>query len=338
MRVLYIGHYMPGCTTRMRGEYLQELLRPADFFVVNTDIPIYSTTRIFRSFGWRYYKGPLISNVNKYIKGQLKGRDKFDIVWIDKGVFIDPLILKRLKEQGAMLIHFTPDTAFETNHSKLFMDALTLYDYCVTTKSFELNNYKKAGARNTLYCTQGYDPKLHKSYHEFSEKKGVVFIGQNESWREEAIARLVEKKITVSVSGVGWDKFTRKYKSNNDVQWLGTGLFHESYAKAVSGSLIGLGLLSKKFPEKHTTRTFEIPACGTALAAEDNDETRQFYSDDEVLFFSSLDEMTEKIEYYLHHPALLKALTERGHQKLLNGTFDYPGILQNLLQKMGIAK
>ena len=328
---------MPGCTTRMRGEYLQELLMPAEFFVVNTDIPIYNTPRLSRSFGWRYYRGPLINNVNKYITRELKEQGDFDIIWIDKGVFIDPVLLAGIKKKRTILIHFTPDTAFAGNQSKLFEEALPLYDYCITTKSFELDNYKKAGAHEVLYCTQGYDPKLHRIYNDFSEKKGVVFIGQNEAWREEAIARLTDKKILVKLSGAGWGRYINKHKSNSNLNWLGNGLFHEAYAKTVSGSLIGLGLLSKKFPEKHTTRTFEIPACGTALAAEDNEETRQFYTGDEVLFFNGLDEMIEKIEYYLHHPDLLMALTARGHNKVLNGTFDYPGILKNLLAKMDIA-
>jgi spore maturation protein CgeB len=336
MRVLYIGHYMPGCTTRMRGEYLQELLKPAAFFVVNTDIPIYSTPRLFRSFGWRYYRGPLIGNVNKYILRELKGQADFDIVWIDKGVFIDPGLLAGLKKSNTLLIHFTPDTAFTANRSDLFKRALPLYDYCISTKSFELDDYKKAGARKVIYCTQGYDPGLHRPYHDFSEKKGVVFIGQHETWREAAIAKLLERKILVTLAGAGWTRFVNKNKNNPNLQYKGSGLFHEDYAKTVSAALIGLGLLSRKFPEKHTTRTFEIPACATALAAEDNEETRQFYMDEEVLFFNGLDDMTEKIDYYLHHPDLLKSLIANGHNRVVNGGYDYPGILKKLLDKMAI--
>ncbi|MEP7278878.1 MAG: glycosyltransferase [Bacteroidota bacterium] len=336
MRVLYIGHYMPGCTTRMRGAYLQDLLKPAAFFVVNTDIPIYSTPRLFRSFGWRYYRGPLVANVNTYIRSELKDQPDFDIVWIDKGVFIEPGLLADLKKSNTLLVHFTPDTAFRGNRSKLFNRALPLYDYCITTKSFELDDYKKAGAHKILYCTQGYDPQLHKPYHDFAEKKGVVFIGQQEAWREAAIAKLVEKKIGVTVAGAGWTSFANKYKNNPHLQYKGCGLFHEEYAKTISAGLIGLGLLSRKFPEKHTTRTFEIPACGTALAAEDNEETRQFYTDEEVLYFTGLAEMTEKIEYYLHHKALLNTLIENGHNKVVRGGFDYPGILKKLLDKMGV--
>lgn len=335
MRVLYIGHYKPGCTSRMRGEYLQALLKPDQFFVVDSDVPIYNTPRLFRSFGWRYYRGPLISTFNDYVKNQVK-TEKFDIVWIDKGVFIEPSLLKSFKKNAEVLIHFTPDTAFKGNKSALFYKGLSLYDYCITTKSFELEDYKKAGVQKLLYCTQGYDPGLHKSFHRFSEKKGVVFIGQHEAWREEAIARLIGKNILVTLSGVGWDRFVNKNMGRQNLDYLGKGLFGEAYAKTVSGAMIGLGLLSKKFPEQHTTRTFEIPACGTALAAEYNNETRQFFNEEEVLFFNGLDDMADKIEYYINHPELLKSLTENGYNKVVNGVFDYPGILKNLLAEMNL--
>lgn len=337
MKVLYVGHYMPGCTTRMRGEYLRQLLQPETFTVVDTDIPIYGTNRLFRSFGWRYYRGPLIRNVNQYIREQVKNAGDFDLIWIDKGVFIEPRVLAALKKPGTLLVHFTPDTAFTNNESHLFNAALPLYDYCVTTKSFELDMYKKAGAGKVLYCTQGYDPALHHAYHRFEEKTGVVFIGQHEPWRETAIGGLLERKIRVKLAGAGWSGFAGKHRDNPALEYLGTGLFDEQYARAISGSLVGLGFLSKRFPELHTTRTFEIPACETALAAEDNDETRTFYTDDEVIYFKQPEEMVNKVEYMLQHPEALERMIAKAKRKVGNGQFDYPGILRELLNQMRVG-
>lgn len=328
---------MPGCTTRMRGEYLQQLLQPEKFMVVDTDVPIYGTNRLFRSFGWRYYRGPLISHVNQYIKEQTKNEAGFDLVWVDKGVFIEPAVLASLKKTGTLLVHFTPDTAFTSNRSHLFNGALDLYDYCITTKSFELDMYAEAGARRVLYCTQGYDPALHRPWNGYQEKSGLVFIGQNEPWREEVIARLLESGAAIKLAGAGWEGFVKSRGKNDLLTYLGKGLFHEAYARTVSGSLMGIGLLSKRFPELHTTRTFEIPACGTALLAEDNAETRTFYTDEEVIFFKDLKEMTEKVTYYLAHRAALQQLTEKGTRRVQAGEHDYPGILRNLLTQMGIV-
>ncbi|RYY10673.1 MAG: hypothetical protein EOO04_36510, partial [Chitinophagaceae bacterium] len=72
MKVLYIGHYDVGSTSRMRGEYLKELLPGSVFKAINIDPPLNATPRILRSVGWRYKRGPLISNINNHVKNELK--------------------------------------------------------------------------------------------------------------------------------------------------------------------------------------------------------------------------------------------------------------------------
>lgn len=42
------------------------------------------------------------------------------------------------------------------------------------------------------------------------------------------------------------------------------------------------GALSRRFPERHTTRTFEIPACGTVLITEWNEEISVFLGEKSV--------------------------------------------------------
>ena len=60
----------------------------------------------------------------------------------------------------------------------------------------------------------------------------------------------------------------------------GAEVYAEDYARAVTGAKIGLGLLRGVCPDQHTTRTFEIPACGsmllpTGLKSIENSLTRE---------------------------------------------------------------
>ena len=98
--------------------------------------------------------------------------------------------------------------------------------------------------------------------------------------------KAIGREFEIKLAGADWRRFAGKHRHKSNLQFFGEGLFSEAYAKLISGSLIGLGLLAKNFPEKHTTRSFEIPACGTVLATERNEELNSFYSEDEVLFFS----------------------------------------------------
>jgi hypothetical protein len=336
MRVLYVGHYQPGCTTRARGQQLVEILKPKVFHVVDIDQPINNTARIFRSFGWRFYKGPLIRQINNYFKEQIRDQPKFDLVWIDKGVFISPSIMEQLSRQGSILVHYTPDTAFAYNRSDLFFDALPLYDHCITTKSFELEEYKRMGARNVHYSTQGFDPLLHRKYYTMEEKDGIVFIGLHEEWRQKVVEAVIAAKMKISVGGAGWKGFAIKMKGNPYFQYLGESIFHERYAKIISGSKISIGLLSRRFSEKHTTRTFEIPACFTALATERNDEISSFYKEDEVIYFEDIPDLLQKVARALSDPEYLELITVNGYNRVHSGGYDYRSILEKLVKDMGL--
>jgi hypothetical protein len=334
MRVLYIGHYSEGSTSKMRGECLKALLRPDEFLVVNTDIPMQKTQRVFRSLGWRYKIGPFISNINAFIRQSIGTQAYFDLAWIDKGVFIQPELVEEIRNRSTKLVHFTPDPAFTYHQSRLFYQAIPYYDHCITTKSFEIADYKVYQARSVIFCTQGYDPKIHRPFHGYAEKRGVVFVGHREDDREEAISALLERNIPVKLAGINWGKLVSRYKNNPNLEYHGTGVFGEAYAQLLSGSLLGLGFLSKIVPEKHTTRTFEIPACGTALVTERNEEIAAIYQDDEVIFFDNLDDMVQKTVFAYFHPENLKTITEMGYMKVLQGPYSYESILQQIIAQI----
>ena len=72
MKVLYIGQYSSGTTSKMRADILRELLIPSKFEVIDTHVPFYNTSKIWRSIGFRYKIGRLISETNNYVLEELK--------------------------------------------------------------------------------------------------------------------------------------------------------------------------------------------------------------------------------------------------------------------------
>lgn len=333
MKVLYIGHYEEGSTSRMRGEYLKQILPEASFTVIDINPVLLATPRLFRSIGWRYKIGPLITNVNNHVRQTLKNDYSYDLVWIDKGVFILPDIISALRAKSKKIVHYTPDPAFTYHRSSLFYKALPYYDYCITTKSFEIESYKQYGV-NTIFCTQGFDPKVHRPLHAPNEKQGVVFIGHKEDEREYIVSQLIDRNVKVTVAGNHWDKFYAKKKHNLNLVYKGKGIFGNEYAQELSSALIGLGLLSRWVPELHTTRTFEIPACGTVLATEHNPEIGSIYADDEVIYFDDADEAVEKVAHFVTKRDKAIAIAEKGYNKVIAGGYNYRDILKNILRQI----
>lgn len=333
MDFLYIGHYDAGSTSAMRGEYLNEILQPRYYKVANIDIPLKKTHRFFRSVGWKFKIGPFIKNINNYILSIIDHKWDYDLVWVDKGVFVNPEIVKKLKQHSKKLVHFTPDPAFTYHQSKLFYRALPYYDHCITTKSFEAVAYKAMGAKDLIFCTQGFKPEVHRPYHAFEDKKGIVFIGHREKDREFILAQLL-KKYRVTLAGIGWERFAYKYRNEKNLFYKGNGIFGEEYARALSEALISLGLLSRIIPEMHTTRTFEIPACGTALVTEGNQETHKIFSENEAIFYHNHKELFQKIDQLYDNKPELQKITIQGMNKVRNGGYDYKSILENVLKQI----
>jgi len=333
MKVLYVGQYSDGTTSKMRCKVIQKILKPSIFQVIDANIPFYKTHRLLRSFGFRYKKGPLINNINKYIIAALK-EVTYDLIWVDKAVFITPKTTALLRSRTKKLIHYTPDPAFTFHKSRLFLKSLPYYDFLVTTKSYELEHYYKyIKTEKVLYATQGFDAKLHKpSKQLFSKKEGFVFIGHYEDQRAVVLEKLLQNDIKITLAGIKWYQFAKKHQNNPNLIYLGNGVYGEDYVKTLQKAKMAWGALSKWVPELHTTRTFEIPACGTALVTERNTETQLFFKDDEAIFYTNENDLIEKITFFMNNDKPLEVLTKKGTSRAVTNAYDYNSILNAILK------
>ncbi|MFD2244908.1 CgeB family protein [Pontibacter ruber] len=334
MRVLYIGQNSEGTTSRMRAEKIRNLIgNQATFEIIDTHIPYFKSSNLERSIGFRYKLGPLIGKINKYILNHVS-RYEYDLIWVDKGIFITKTTTSILRSLTRKLVHFTPDPAFVFHYSTHFKNSCHLYDYLVTTKLYEIKEYKRNCRGEIIYCTQGYDKYLHYPRHKFEEKEGVVFVGHFERERGDLIKFLLEEGLKVKLAGIKWENFAKANRKNDNLTYIGKGIYGEEYANVISSALFALGSVSKWVPELHTTRTFEIPACGTALLTEENFEISSFYKSDEVIYYSNHLELIDKINYYMKHKDELKELTTKGTQKVEVGGFEYEEIIKRILNKI----
>lgn len=331
-RVLSIGIHSPGSTSLMRAQKIQQLLEGWEMDVIDTEIPTKQAARIWQSIGFRYKKGPLIGKVNSYILDNLKDQH-YDLIWVDKAIYLTKKTTQVLREHADKLVHFTPDPAFTFHRSKLFYDSMPLYDYMITTKSYEMEDFVRVmGSKDkVLYATQGFDKNLHRPLVPWEQKSGVAFIGHHEAERVEPIEALLKAGIDVTLAGIKWEEFAKSHQCDN-LHYLGNGVFGEEYVKALSSCLFAWGSVSKWIPEKHTTRTFEIPATKTALLTECNEELEGFFSDDEVIYYDGTVDLVQKVKYYSEHKEELKTIIEKGYNNVQTGGFDYESIIRKQLE------
>ena len=112
-------------------------------------------------------------------------------------------------------------------------------------------------------------------------------------------------------------------------------VFGDHYAQVLSRAAIGLGLVTKRFAELHTTRTFEIPACGTALATEQNPEIDRVFRAGDAVFFKDSGDLSAQCVQLLQHPEQLRQVTERGFRRVLESGCHNDAIVGQVLESLG---
>ena len=95
-----------------------------------------------------------------------------------------------------------------------------------------------------------------------------------------------------------------------------------------------IGFLSEWIPEKHTTRTFEIPACGCILITPDNEEIRSFYTEDEVIFYANDDELKIKLQNIFNNTVLSEKIARKGYQRTISSDNSHSKIMVEILEKV----
>jgi spore maturation protein CgeB len=338
LKALYIGILTDDTTSRMRADTLRKITHElgADWDSIDTDQPFRSAPRLLKSMAFRLRSGPLVRQVNRrVVEGCRAG--PYDLVWVDKGVYLWPETVAELRTVARQLVHYTPDTAFHANRSRHFEEAARQYDLLVTTKSFEMEQYRVLTApERILLTTQAYDPALHRPVGQLQKQPVAAFIGLCEEDRERCIETLLEAGIPVRVGGRGWKRFARRHASNPRFHYLSDRVFGAEYVSRYAAAAIGLGLLSKRFPELHTTRTFEIPACGAALATERTAETATFFDDDEAIFFTDYDQLAGRLSDLLQRPGEVAEFARKGRRRVEKGGYDYESVLSGILRRLAM--
>jgi glycosyltransferase involved in cell wall biosynthesis len=318
MRFVYVGELSPGGTCYDRMCVLREL--GVECVPVDRHPYYLSGNYVLRKLAARYRFGPYVARFNREILAAAAGTPGLTHVWVDKGVDVLPSTLRGLRERhpGVRLVHYTPDPQFTYHQSRHFRRAVGLYDVTFTTKPFEVEMYRAAGAQRVVLTHQAYDRgRFYPRPPTAAYASDVAFIGRSEAHYVGRIRAVVSSipGVTVKTWGVKWLRVAGREAWARPVA-QGNGIWEAEYPKALCSAKIALGLLSKLIPETTTTRTFEIPACGTFMLAERTPEHQALFDEGkEAEFFGSDEEMIDKIKYYLANPGARERIASGGRER-----------------------
>lgn len=361
MKILFVGQLGEGQTTRMRMEVLEEL--------GHTIIPLNSQTGwgassfIQRTVQKKLGRGPVISKLNHDLLSLAK-QHKPDLMWGEKQEYLFPDTLREIQGMGTKLLHFTPDPYFTLSWKRtpLMDEGMTIFDYVVTCKRYELDEYRRK-CHQVIYMPLGFAEAVHRPIfpadsqkrHAFSSDVG--FLGGWEPRREEMLDAIAGTGCDLKIWGYAWDHLVdgkwspRRYVRLRDLAGKdafqihknerlaaalqGNEVYGDNYAFALSGARISVGFLRHVCPDQHTTRTFEIPACASMMIADRTEEHQEFFEEGrEADFFSSKEELIDKVRFYLAHEAAREKVALAGYERCYRSQYSYSNRVLEVLTQL----
>lgn len=325
MRVLYVGDLQAASTAlhRMKGlEALGLTIIPFDTYRYQA-----AGSRIARSLRHRLSLGANVSGLNRDLLIRAAAEKQLDWVWIDKGVWVRGETLSSLTGSGPRLLHFAGDPMILFHRTRHFVESIPLYDLHITTKGYEVERYRALGAKQVKVLLHGYDADFYRPRKLRRDElaryaSDIAFVGHYEQHYHHRIAAAAETGADVAV----WGRWQRAALRHPQLRHLvrGSGVWGEDYVTVLNATKIGLGLLTRYAPDSSTTRSLEIPACGTFLLAERSEEHAELFKEGrEAEFFAGDGEMREKIDWYLKHDADRERIAAAGRERCLRSGYSY---------------
>jgi spore maturation protein CgeB len=358
MRILYVGQLLAGQTALMRMRALERLGH--DVRGVNTIEPWKRACWVVRQIERRIRRGSVVDQVNSSIISASR-EFKPQIVWADKQEFLRVDTVEALRKTGALLVHFTPDPYFtlQWKRTSIMDETMRRFDVLIYCKSYEKEQYQALG-KMTVYMPLGYCDEVHRPLsHDHSWHCDVGFLGGWEPRRERMLRSIAETNVLLKIRGTYWDfvrdgKWSlRRYLIMKELAagervhihrdellaraHQGNEVYGDDYARALTGAKIGLGFLRTVCPDQHTTRTFEIPACGSLLLADRTHEHQEFFAEGkEAEFFGNCEELLEKVQFYSRNDSVRKRIAEAGYNRCREGGYSYLNRLRHTLRALAL--
>lgn len=336
-KILYIGSLAGWCNSLRRFKALENICE--EVHAINTDP--YLLPKLISGFQHHLNIGPGVYLLNRKIRNTIKSK-KYDIVFVDNKPFLSKKTIRYLKLvqpqiKIANLLTDDPFGKFTKSWPRLKKTAF-LYDIIFVQRKVNIEELKSIGAKRIEICYRSFDPSYNRplildAADSQKFKTSVGFVGTYENSRAAYIAYLIQNNIAVSVTGNDWPE--GDYWKIIEPYYKGPSIYGDDYIKTINGMDIALHFLRHGNRDEQDSRTFEIPACKIFMLAESSELHLQLFKEnEEVVFFSSKEELKEKVLYYLSHVEERNNIAANGYDKCFRAGYDHESRMRNVLQSI----
>ncbi len=319
MKLLLVCEYWYGTGGWSYRGYLEQLgceVRVFDFrqpfFTTGGALPLVNA--VTRRINRRRMNAAFVAAVGEF---------RPDVILFLKGETIYESAIREVRRRfKPLLLQWYPDGPFNVENRNATRDSIAsipLFDiYYIYAKSL-MQPLRDAGARRVEYLAFCYDPAmLRRPEHISGEDRAkyatdVVFAGTWEPMREWWLEKVTD--FDLSVWGNMWERVPEGTPLR--ARWKGNAVYGDEISKLFAVSRIHLNFLREQNRDSHNVRTLEIPGYGGFLLTQRSKEQAEelYVEGREIACFETVDELREKIRYYLDHEDERLAIAHAGHAR-----------------------
>ena len=305
MKILYAAGLSPNDSSLYR---LWALERLGHQVIPFNAYEYLSPNPLLRKIVFRLSAGPSVNRLNRDLLA-IADRERPDLLWADKLLWMQPRTLQLLRSMGISTISYMIDNPFGPRQDpgwRLYMKDIPHYDLHVVQRDRNIADYRSRGARDVIKIQTAYEPTIHypppSGWSDKDRNREVSFIGTPYDDRADTLHKLSQAggfQIAISGNQRLWQRalpaeaFARLYREGE--------LYQQQYREAIWRSKINLSFLTRSNQDEFVHKSFEIAACGGFLLAERSEgHLQRFREDEEAVFFSTFDECLHKVRHYLN--------------------------------------
>lgn len=246
------------------------------------------------------------------------------------------------------------------------------FNCVVTTAKSALPKYEAHGLRNVIKSQWGCNHWVYRKLDEPLEYD-VTFIGQPHGNRRAMVEALREDGINVRCFGLGWEE--GRVPQEDMIRIFNQSRINLNFSNASvmagqerSGALLerlagvaqaldyvpfgdavkklGRKILVQKAPavdlpaayaDQIKGRNFEVPGCGGFLLTSKTDDLENYYKfDREIVCYDGIQDLADKIKYYLSHESERESIAQRGYERTLR-EHTYEKRFKEIFRKIGLT-
>lgn len=331
MRLLLVGCFTEGAIEKMYLRAFYSLNVEVYFFDVNEQYPKTIAQRIFYRVFMRARNNRISYSFLKYLKERC---DYFDWILVFKGQQFSCEWLKKLKKTAgrSRWCNFNPDDPYNTLNrgasNEDVLRSIDFYDLYATWSKKILKKLQGSKCKKAIYLPFGFDKRNLKKTIGPANTDIVLFIGTWDKQREQELSRLTD--FNLHIYGDRWDQCKKRSGLARSIK--GRAIYGDAAAEKVAESAICLNLLRDQNLGAHNMRTFEVPAMGGFLLSTRSVEQQDFFPEGVMAdYFSSPEELREKIAYYLQNIDKREIIRKNVIRKIETGADSYQERAKTLL-------